>query len=160
MYIFQSILSNTIDKSLGVKLSIEEIIDGAVEEKEPDLLASSIMAETLDCEFDTCSWTSPKGDLATVVKLYEMHLKVKHSSVQNVSKPEKAKRPDLAAEMSDEDWVYFTSRWAEYKRATGLSGDDIITQLMECCHESIRRDHHRTFSRAVGEDDQVVTEAQ
>ena len=160
MYIFQSILSNTIDKSLGVKLSIEEIIDGAVEEKEPDLLASSIMAETLDCEFDTCSWTSPKGDLATVVKLYEMHLKVKHSSVQNVSKPEKAKRPDLAAEMSDEDWMYFTSRWAEYKKATGLSGDDIITQLMECCHESIRRDYHRTFSRAVGEDDQVVTEAQ
>ena len=157
---FQSLLSNIIDKSLGVKLSKVEIIDGAVKSEEPNLLAALIMTETLDCEYDTCSWKSAKGDIASIVKLYEMHLKVKHSSVQNVSKPEKAKRPDLAQEMSDEDWLYFTARWAEYKKATGLSGDDIITQLMECCHENIRRDHHRTFSRAVGEEDLGVTEEQ
>ena len=116
------------------------------------------MTEQLECEYDTCIWKSAKGELKDVVKLYEIHLKVKHSSVQNASKPEKAKRPELAAEMSDEDWVYFTSRWADYKKATGISGDDVITQLMECCCESIRRDHHRTFSRADGDEGSAVTE--
>ena len=115
------------------------------------------MAEQLDCEVENCSWKSAKGALPDVVKLYEIHLKVKHSS-QNASKPEKAKRPELAAEMSDEDWVYFKARWVDYKKATGISGTDIITQLMECCCEGIRRDHHRTFSRAEGDESSAVTE--
>ena len=82
------------------------------------------MAEQLDCEVEGCTWKSAKGALTDIVKLYEIHLKVKHSNSQNASKPEKAKRPELAAEMSDEDWVYFKARWADYKRATGISGDD------------------------------------
>ena len=118
------------------------------------------MAESLECEYETCSWRSAKGSLPDTIKLYEIHLKVKHSSAKNAPKPEKAKRPELAAEMSDEDWVYFKSRWSDYKKATAISGDEIVTQLMECCCENIRRDHHRTFSRAEGEDDSVVTEIQ
>ena len=74
----------------------------------------------LSCEEEGCPWKSPEGDLGDVVKLYELHIKLKHSSSQNASKPEKAKRPELAAEMSDEDWVYFTARWAEYKQAQNL----------------------------------------
>ena len=57
------------------------------------------MAEQLECEHETCTWKSNKGQLTDVVKLYEIHLKVKHSSGQNASKPEKAKRPELTAEM-------------------------------------------------------------
>ena len=115
------------------------------------------MADSLECEHDSCSWKSAKGALSDVVKLYEILLKVKHSSA---SKPEKAKRPELAAEMSDEDWAYFKSRWTDYKKATGISGEDIIIQLMECCCESIRRDHHRTFSKPEGDIVSGVTEQQ
>ena len=50
-------------------------------------------------------------------------------------KPEKAKRPEMASEMSDEDWAYFVSRWEDYKKATALKGDEVIMQLMECCCE-------------------------
>ena len=117
------------------------------------------MSDTLQCEHGGCSWESPKGSFADIVKLYEIHLKVKHSSNQNISKPEKAKRPELSAETSDEDWVYFKSRWAEYKKATGITGEDVITQLMECCCESLCRDHHQTFSKVEGEDS-IVTEAE
>ena len=116
------------------------------------------MNETLQCEFDDCPWKSSKGALSDVIKLYELHIKAKHSSSQGASKPEKAKRPELATEMSDEDWVYFKFRWNEYKKATGITDDDIITQLMECCCDSIRRDHHRTFSKAEGESSTAVTE--
>ena len=117
------------------------------------------MAEVLECEYDNCKWKSAKGDLSDLIKLYEIHLKVKHSNAQTTSKPEKAKRPELSAESSDEDWLYFVARWKEYKKATGLTGDDVIIQLMECCCESLRRDHHRTFSKLDG-DTVDVTESQ
>ena len=65
------------------------------------------MTESLQCEFDDCPWQSSEGALSDVVKQYELHIKAKHSSSQGASKPEKGKRPELATEMSDEDWAYF-----------------------------------------------------
>ena len=103
----------------------------------------------LKCEFSTCSWVSPKGELDTVVKLMEMHFTANHKQDKAVkvtsAKAEKAKRPEIAAEMSDEDWAYFLSRWSSYKKATSLEGDDINLQLMECCCEQLRKDHYRNF---------------
>ena len=56
----------------------------------------------------------------------------------------------MVAELSDEDWAYFLSRWEEYKLATALTGDDVVIQLMECCCEQLRREHHRTFPKGDG----------
>ena len=49
--------------------------------------------------------------------------------------------------MSDEDWAYFLSRWDDYKLSTSLKGGEIVLQLMECCCEQLRRDHHRTYPK-------------
>ena len=49
--------------------------------------------------------------------------------------------------MSDEDWAYFLSRWEDYKPATALKGEEITIQIMECCCEQLRRDHHRTYPK-------------
>ena len=90
------------------------------------------------------------------MRLLEIHITANHAPNQTVrtshaaTKPEKAKRPEMAAEMSDEDWAYFLSRWEEYKKATALTGDEVILQLMECCCEQLRRDHHRTFPKGEG----------
>ena len=106
---------------------------------------------TVTCEYPGCEGPrkSPEGDLDTVVKLLEMHFVSKHkpsqSSKSSAAKVEKAKRPEIAAELSDEDWNYFLSRWEAYKKATSLQGEDIVLQLMECCCEQLRRDHHRNF---------------
>ena len=105
---------------------------------------------TVSCEYPGCPgpWKSPEGELDTIVKLLEMHFKSKHSSTKPKStsaKAEKAKRPEIAAEMSDEDWQYFLSRWEAYKKSTSLEGEEIVLQLMECCCEQLRRDHHRTY---------------
>ena len=43
-----------------------------------------------------------------------------------MSKPEKAKRPELSADICDEDWLYFTDRWKDYRKATGLTGDGVL----------------------------------
>ena len=118
---------------------------------------------TISCEYGGCDWVSVKAKAETCVQQLQIHTTARHaqpskSAQGGLAKPEKAKRPELAGEMSDEDWVYFKSRWKEYKKATGITGDDIIIQLMECCCDSIRRDHHRTFSKAEGESATAVTE--
>jgi len=103
----------------------------------------------LSCEFSECPWKSPDGDLNIVVKLMEMHYAAKHATPKvakvSAAKVEKAKRPEIAAEMSDEDWNYFLCRWDAYKKATYLEGDDTLLQLMESCCEQLRRDHHRNY---------------
>ena len=88
---------------------------------------TTTMAPTkLKCEFSTCSWVSHEGELDTVVKLMEMHFAANHKQEKAAkvtsAKAEKAKRPEIAAEMSDEDWAYFLSRWSSYKKATSLGG--------------------------------------
>ena len=107
--------------------------------------------ETLECEYSDCKWVSKKAPIEVCLSLLQIHIQAKHSmavpskSGPSVIKPEKAKRPEIASEMSDEDWAYFLSRWQDYKKSTGLQGEEIVLQLMECCCESLRRDHHRTY---------------
>ena len=82
------------------------------------------------------------------IDLLKIHCDARHPKNASVekSKPEKAKRPELAADVSDEDWNYFLSRWERYKKVTSLAGEEEITnQLLECCSDQLRRDHHRTF---------------
>ena len=104
----------------------------------------------LPCEVEGCPWTSPEGELDSIVELMKMHFTAKHSPSKatktSAAKAEKAKRPEIAAEVSDEDWAYFLSRWESYKKATSIEGDDVTLQLMECCCEQLRKDHYRNFS--------------
>ena len=108
--------------------------------------------EILKCEWKECEWISKEATIDTCLRLLEIHVRANHPITDPVkpksnttsAKPEKAKRPEIASEMSDEDWAYFLSRWDDYKKATALQGDDVTMQLMECCCEQLRRDHHST----------------
>ena len=101
------------------------------------------------CEFQDCTWSYDDSDIKTYLELLGRHCDAKHAkpvdNSERNTKAEKAKRPELAAEVSDEDWNYFLSRWERYKKATKITGEEIITQLLECCCDQLRRDHHRTF---------------
>ena len=102
------------------------------------------------CEYEGCSWSEEASDLGIYLGLLKIHVEAVHvhPPSSGTAKPAKAKRPELAADVSDEDWHYFLSRWADYKKATNLSTDDLVIQLMECCSEELRRDHHRMFLSA------------
>ena len=53
-------------------------------------------------------------DLVTYVELLKIHVNANHATApNNSSKPEKAKRPELGSDVSDEDWSYFISRWKD-----------------------------------------------
>lgn len=102
-----------------------------------------------ECEFGgDCEWTLDTNNLETYATLYKIHVSAAHAQPRSLNKAEKAKRPELSSDVSDEDWSYFTSRWDHYKKAANVTGDDVVTQLMECCNEQLRREHHRTFSGA------------
>ena len=75
---------------------------------------------------------------ATVLKI---HVTARHPQNQSASKTEKAKRPELASDVSDEGWSYFKARLDQYKKATGLAGEDILTHLMEFCSEQGEDQH-------------------
>ena len=102
------------------------------------------------CEFGDCQWEQDTDNLETYATLYKIHVSAVHTQPQPTSnaKAEKAKRPELLADVSDEDWAYFISRWEHYKKAANVTNDNVVTQLMECCNEQLRREHHRTFSDA------------
>ena len=100
-----------------------------------------------ECEFEGCDWKVEADTVSDCLGFYKLHVTARHpDNGAATSKAEKAKRPELAPDVSEEDWSYFKARWTHYKQATGLKGDDIVTQLLECCTEPLRRDHHRTFS--------------
>ena len=108
----------------------------------------------IPCEFDDCAWKSVLCDAATGAKFLEAHIKGKHSQVEDKHTPsapssksrkERARRPEIRSEETEEDWAYILKRWSQYKTQCELTGTDVILQLLECCSEQLRRDHHRQY---------------
>ena len=129
-----------------------DIIDGAVDLRQ----TYEMPVTTYTCEYDDCNHEFKTETLEQYITLLKLHVDARHKQHAASAKAEKAKRPELTADVSDEDWAYFSSRWTQYKKATGLTGEDIVTQLLECCNEQLRRDHHRTFSGAETNDEEIV----
>ena len=66
------------------------------------------------------------------------------ASTSTPSRLEKVRRPVVSASGTGEDWNYFDARWTEYKAATGVTGRELVLQLLECCDEELRKDLTRT----------------
>ena len=100
-----------------------------------------------------------------MVRLLEVHFRsvntCSHSS-QGCSARTQARQPEAVAPVSDDDWQYFLFRWDCYKKMTVLKGKDIELELMECCSEPLRRDHHTHFAskRASVSEAKVLKEIQ
>ena len=56
------------------------------------------------------------------------------------TKADKVKRPSVSLVGTSEEWAYFVTRWNEYKAGTKLTGTHVVTQLLECCDDDLRRD--------------------
>ena len=44
-----------------------------------------------------------------------------------------------------QDWSYFMKNWTLYKKSTSITGDMIITELLDFCDEELDSDIHRTY---------------
>ena len=96
------------------------------------------MPTTHTCEFENCTWKLETDNLEHYISLLKIHVDARHKKQTISAKAEKAKRPELTSDVSEEDWTYFKSRWDHYKKACGLTGEDTVTQLLECCNEGLR----------------------
>ena len=110
---------------------------------------SIMTSRTERCEFKGCTKTFTFENTAEYVTLLQTHMAAVHPAAnQRTSRrAKKAKRLELAADTSEEDWSYFVSRFDQYKRTCGLQDDKtIVDQLLECCSDSVCQDHHRMYS--------------
>ncbi|MEM7284014.1 MAG: hypothetical protein AAF438_20595 [Pseudomonadota bacterium] len=106
----------------------------------------------INCPAPHCNVSWPSTTATEVLlKLLDIHERTAHPTTTPTTAPtatgvkaEKVKRPIICASGTNEEWTYFEKRWSEYKRATRLSGEDIIFQLLECCEETLRKDLTRS----------------
>ena len=90
-----------------------------------------------------CSYNTPANtDVAVVAALMNAHTTT-HNSTNTAAKVEKVRRPIISTAGSSKEWAYFETRWDDYKTATRVTGHEYIVQLLECCDESLRKDHTR-----------------
>ena len=86
---------------------------------------------SVNCPVSGCTYATPDTDAVIVDALLTTHATLhKAPAVARASfKVEKVKRPTI---VSARDWTYFLTRWNEYKAVTGVTGRDIIVQVLEC----------------------------
>ena len=61
------------------------------------------------------------------------------------AKIEKVRRPTLSQGGSTEDWEFFLVRWREYKLATNIQGQQMISQLIECADNDLQKAIYRVY---------------
>ena len=87
------------------------------------------------------------------------HASTPHSQTPS-TKTEKLKRPTVVAAGTSQEWEYFLTRWDEYRKGTGLVGNDVVVQLLECCDEGLRKDLTSAAGRSLtGESEDDVLKA-
>ena len=96
----------------------------------------------IHCPISNCPYQTESEDTQLAAILLQLHAKEYNTVpvVRDKAAIDKVKRPIVSALGTSEDWVYFESRWLDYKAATGISGPEAALQLLECCDEALRKD--------------------
>ena len=100
------------------------------------------------CGVHACSYTTPLGaDMKQMLEFLRIHVQSAHpgqavttaQTAKPTTKVDKRPRPDISCEMSEHDWRFFLSEWEDYKRATGVAGQNMLDELWSCMNPDIRR---------------------
>ena len=91
------------------------------------------------CPIPGCTYTTDNLDAVIVAALLNAHT-VTHTAAPGAARVEKVARPTVSSAGTSEEWIYFTTRWSEYVAATRITGQDQVTQLLECCDNQLRKD--------------------
>ena len=99
-----------------------------------------------ECTYNTGDVTEALAGTLLTIHAAGQHPPTAVTTVSQSSQPkeDKAKRPTITRAGTTYDWTYFTTRWEEYKSATGITGAKIVMQLLECYEEDLRKDLTRT----------------
>ena len=107
----------------------------------------------IECPHDGCTYVVPEGHGdATTAALITAHSKTHDSKKANGEKAEKVRRPAISSEGTTEAWTYFLSRWGHYVKATKITAEEQVLQLLECCDDRLRHDLTRNARKDLSEE--------
>ena len=108
--------------------------------------------EPLTCSATGCGYSTPEGvpDFGAQLTCLSLHTQQAHpapapagvdagSAGRPTCKVDKRARPTVSSEMSEHDWRFFLSEWDDYKRATGISGQNMLDELWSCMVPDLKR---------------------
>ena len=75
--------------------------------------------------------------METCVALMQLHQTNVHESGGARQRPPKMPRPELAQDITEEDWQVFIKRWELFCRGTSLAPQQISAQLLACCEPTL-----------------------
>ena len=115
------------------------------------------------CPFPDCTFVTEDVSDNLASTTLEIHARI-HTVPAATAAPaptpthrtEKVKRPSITAAGTGEDWAYFLARWEEYKAATGVTGRELVLQLLECCDEELRKDLTRNAGGSLADSSEAV----
>lgn len=115
----------------------------------------------VQCPIEGCDYEATHAEAAVVAAMLNIHAITHTHPAVGLSrerganaKMEKLRRPSIALAGTAETWSYFLTRWGEYKRGTKITGSDIVTQLLECCEEDLRKDLTRAAGKSLVDSDE------
>ena len=113
----------------------------------------------IPCDFPDCSYTTGDHSTAIAVARLTSHIAVHTQPTPATARVERATRPTLSTGTSTGDWLYFTSRWDEYKTATQITGRQCAAQLLECCDAQLRNDLFQSNGSMIGREENEIMAA-
>ena len=97
------------------------------------------------CPIEHCAYVTDDVDPLIASTLLNVHARAHQNTPQPLTaKVEKVRRPTISSGGTSEAWSYFNTRWKEYTQATGVTGTDLVIQLLECCDDNLRKDLTRS----------------
>ena len=103
-----------------------------------------------------CSYKTEDLPEAAAIATLNSHTQGIHN---NSSRVERKKRPTVKTEINMQDWAYFIKCWNIYKKSTGITGDMLKSELLECCDEQLDKDIHRIHPDIDTKEEKDILEA-
>ena len=101
--------------------------------------------DPLQCGAPGCQYETPAAftEAAQILQLMTLHTTQAHglspAAAHPPTKIEKRPRPVVKQEMTEHDWRYFRDEWNDYKRVTGVAGQNLLNELWCCMFPDLRR---------------------
>ena len=94
-----------------------------------------------------CNFTTPSGaEMKDMLDFMKLHTQQAHPALlvtgretRPTTKVDNMPRLVMNEEMSEHDWRFFGSEWEDYKRATGVTGQNVLDVLWSCMADDLRR---------------------
>ena len=113
-----------------------------VELRDQSVIEENMTVVKLKCP--KCEWVMDTEMEENIAFRYlEVHVNIEHitavaNTTTNRGMGEKMKKPKADVEMTEAKWRDFNNQWTLYKRASGISGQEIVDDLWQCLSDPLR----------------------